>query len=187
MMKVGLLVDKIIEKQPVFIHCLCIIIHYLCVTKETYTMKIQVNGHEEEAYALIMRKEHALEILRGEKILEIRWYSEKYWGMFIDKGVLEANRKARAEGRTDDIKPPYRTDIHYVHFYNYNNTWSLDCEIDGIGRAFLTREDIEYLNDRYDFHDYDNEWQQYEGMREDETPLFFYLHIASVVGHRGLE
>ncbi|MBQ8958643.1 MAG: hypothetical protein IJ057_09140 [Bacteroidales bacterium] len=35
-------------------------------------MKININGNEVEAYALIMRKENALEILRGTKTVELR-------------------------------------------------------------------------------------------------------------------
>ncbi len=59
-------------------------------------MKINVNGNEVEAYALIMKKENALEILRGEKTLEIRVDSPRYVKMFTDQEQVERNRKAEA-------------------------------------------------------------------------------------------
>lgn len=149
-------------------------------------MKINVNGNEVEAYALIMKKENALEILNGTKTLEIRVDNSKYERMFTDPKKVAENRQAEAEGR-DEWRSPLRTDVAYVHFYNYANTWALDCEIDDIGTAFLTKEDIGFLNREYGFHDYDNEWQEYIGRPEDEIPFFFYLHIAAIVGHRGLE
>ena len=149
-------------------------------------MKINVNGNEVEAYALIMKRENALEILRGEKTIEIRVDSPRYVKMFTDQEQVERNRKAEAEGR-DEWESPLRKDIGFVHFYNYAGTCSLDCEIDEIGTASLIKDDIDFLNEEYGFHDFDNEWQQYEGKPEEEIPFFFYIHIAAIVGHQGLE
>lgn len=149
-------------------------------------MKIQVNGQEEEAYALIMRKENALEILHGNKTVEIRSANSKYEKMFTDQKQMKRNRQAEAEGR-DEWQVPVRSDIAFVHFYNYAGSWSLDCEIDEIGTASLTKEDVEFLNQEFGCHDLDNEWQQFEGKPEEEIPFFFYLHIKEIVGHHGLE
>lgn len=149
-------------------------------------MKINVNGQQEEAYALIMKKENALEILHGEKNLEIRVASSKYEKLFTDYKQLAKNKRAAAEG-SGDWQVPIRNDIAFVHFYNYANSWTLDCEIDEIGTASMTKEDVDFLNQEFGFHDFDNEWQQYEGRSEEEIPFFFYIHIASIVGQRGLE
>ena len=149
-------------------------------------MKINVNGNEVEAYALIMKKENALEILRGTKTVEIRSANTKYEKMFTDQEQLAKNREAVKEGR-DDWQVPIRKDIGFVHFYNYANTWALDCEIDEIGTASLTQEDVESLREDFGFHDLDNEWQEFEGKPIEEVPFFFYLHISAIVGHRGLE
>lgn len=149
-------------------------------------MKINVNGNEVEAYALIMKKENALEILHGKKSVEIREASSKYEKMFTDQEQLAKNREAAEEGR-DEWQVPIRNDIGFVHFYNYANTWALDCEIDEIGTASLTREDVESLREDFGFHDLDNEWQEFEGKPIEEVPFFFYLHISAIVGHRGLE
>lgn len=150
-------------------------------------MKIKVNGQEVEAYALLMQKENALEILNGKKTIEIRALNSKYSSMFTDQKQLEENEKLRAEGREEECKPPYRTDIAYVHFYNYQKSWTLDVAIDEIGMTEMTKEGIDFLNSEFGFHDYDNEWQQYDGKPFDDIPIFFYLHIAEIVGQTGLK
>lgn len=149
-------------------------------------MKIKVNGQEVEAYALLMQKENALEILNGKKTIEIRALNSKYDKMFTDQKQLELNEELRKAGRDSECKAPYRTDIGYIHFYNYNKSWTLDVAIDEIGMTEMTKSGIEFLNSEFGFHDYDNEWQQYEGLPEDEIPLFYYLHIVEVVGQTGL-
>lgn len=149
-------------------------------------MKISINGNEVEAYALIMRKENALEILHGKKTIELRAESPKYVKMFSNQEQVARNRKAEAEGR-DEWESPLRKDVGYVHFYNYNNTWSLDCEIDELGTVSPIKEDAEFLAQEFGCHEFDDAWQEYEGKPDEEIPFYFYLHINGIVGHRGLE
>ena len=149
-------------------------------------MMIVYQGELVEAYDLIMKKAFALEILNGQKTLEIRPYSPFYCSRFVDVHQLEENERRRAAGREDEILAPYRTDIGFIHFHDYGKTWVLDVAIDEIGVSDLTREGVAFLADEFGFHDYDEEWQQYEGMPEDEVPTFFYLHICEVVRQSGL-
>lgn len=150
-------------------------------------MRINVNGNEVEAYDLIMKKENALEILRGEKTIEFRSDGLSYRRMFTDKEQLERNKQAEKDGRGDDWQVPVRSDVGFVHFRNYNNTWSLDCEIDEIGTVSPVKEDAEFLAQEFGCHEFDDAWQEYEGKPEEEIPFYFYLHIAAIVGHRGLQ
>lgn len=152
-------------------------------------MKIQVNGQEVEAYALLMQRENALDILSGKKTIEIRVLNSKYEKMFTDRKQLELNEELRKAGRESECKAPYRTDVAYVHFYTLNKEkpWSLDVEIDEIGLTEMSKAGIEFLNEEFGFHDFDNEWQQYDGKPIEEVPLFFYLHIAGVVGQTNLK
>jgi len=147
---------------------------------------IEVNGQQVQAYDLIMRKEHALEIIAGKKPLEIRALSDHYCSMFTDDAKLSENEKLRKEGRDGECVSTCRADIAYVHFRNYNNSWSLDVAIDEIGIAVMDEEDISFLSDEFGFHDYDNEWQQYVGKPDDEVPMFFYLHLDEVVNRVGI-
>lgn len=61
-------------------------------------MTIKYKDQEIEAYPLIMRKENALDILRGKKTIEIRKFSGKYEKMFTDFKQLEENEKLRKAG-----------------------------------------------------------------------------------------
>jgi hypothetical protein len=147
---------------------------------------IEVNGQQVQAYDLIMRKEHALEIIAGRKPLEIRAFSDHYCRMFDDKAQQTKNEKLRKEGREDECIDPIRTDIAYVHFHNYNNSWSLDVAIDEIGCEKMDQEGVEFLATEFGFHDYDNEWRQYVGKPDDEVPMFFWIHIDEVVNRVGI-
>lgn len=147
---------------------------------------IQINGQPTRAYDLIMRKGHALEIIAGKKSLEIRAFSDFYCKMFTDQALVDANEKLRKEGRDDECTGVCRTDVGFVHFHNYTNSWSLDVEIDEIGMALMVEDDNTWLADEFGFHDYDEEWQQYAKVPEDQVPMFFWLHIVGVVNRKDI-
>lgn len=147
-------------------------------------MNININGKEVEAYDLLMKKENALDIISGNKTLEIRVFSNHYAKMFTDQKQLEINEELRREGKDYECIEPIKG-IQYVHFHNYNNSWALDVKIDEIGLSSMTEEDIEDLHD-FDFHDYDKEWQQYEDKDIEDIPMFYWLHIKDIVGRKNI-
>jgi hypothetical protein len=146
---------------------------------------IEVNGQQVQAYDLIMRTEHALEIIAGKKPLEIRAFSDHYCRMFTDEAISAENEK-HAKDKNYEWQNPSRKDIAYIHFHNYNNSWMLDVRIDELDASFMTESDIKWLADEFGFHDYDNEWQQYVGKPDDEVPMFFWMHIDEVVNRVGI-
>jgi hypothetical protein len=148
-------------------------------------MKIKVKGEEVEAYSLLMRKEYALDIISGKKTLEIRSFNSHYGSMFTDKEQLAKNEELRKAGKDDECVTPLK-DIWYVRFHNYNYSWTLDVEIDEMDISTVCQEDIEDLAEWFGFHDYDNEWQQYEHLDDDEKPIFYWLHIKEIVGRKGI-
>lgn len=145
-------------------------------------MKITYNNKEYEAYALLMRKENAIDIISGKKRVEIREFSPFYEKMFIDQKIVEQNRKIKCES---EYVSPMR-DVPCIHFYSTGAPWTLDVSINDIGIASMIEEDIKWLNEEYGFHDFDNEWQQYVGKPEEEIPIFFYLGIEKVLQHEGI-
>lgn len=149
-------------------------------------MKIDYYGQKVEAYDLILKKPYALDILEGRKTVEIRAYSPFYCSRFTDAHLFDENEKLRAAGREDECVPPWRTDIGFVHFHDYGNTWFLDVGLDEIGLTDMTEEGVRFLAEEFGFHEYDNEWQQFAGLPEDEVPAFFYLHINEIVRQSGL-
>ena len=50
----------------------------------------------------------------------------------------------------------------------------------------MIKDDIAFLAENFDFHDYDNEWQQFEGKELDEVPAFFAIYLDKVISHEGL-
>lgn len=152
-------------------------------------MKVTYKGEEFDAYDLIMRKDNAKAILDGSKTIEIRSFSDKYCRMFVDQKLIDKNEELRNAGKEDECIPfaeCIRGDIEVVHFRPYNNNWHLDAAIDEIGVCSMTKEDIEWLAQEFNYHEMDNEYQQYEHLPEDERPIFFYLHIKKVLNHQGL-
>ncbi|MFI3322051.1 MAG: hypothetical protein R3Y50_05950 [Rikenellaceae bacterium] len=143
-------------------------------------MKINYKGEAHEAYSLKMQKKFAKEIVEGKKTLEIRAFSPYYISRFINK------RPATKKGETVDIVSDIKTDVRFIHFSDYKKSWHLDVKIDELGICTMAREDIESLAEDFDFHDYDNEWQQYDSLPDEEKPIFFYLHICEIVESKGL-
>ena len=145
-------------------------------------MKITYDGKEHEAYALVMKRENALEILNGTKRVEIRAFTEFYDRMFLDRDIIAKN-----ERDPEHFESPMKK-TYCVHFHTMNKKapWYLDVSIDNIGIASMIEEDIKWLNETYDFHDFDNEWQQFVGKPDDEIPSFYYLGIEKVLQHEGL-
>lgn len=150
-------------------------------------MEIEVNGEKHEAFRLIMKKENALEILHGKKRLEIRQWNEMYDKMFFDKEKLALYREGKLDVEDPDIIDCLDTDTEYVYFTNYNNSWHLIVELPSIGINSMTKEDVEWMGEEFDFHDYDNEWQQFEGKPFEEIPAFFTLEMGNVIEAVGLE
>ena len=157
-------------------------------------MTIQVDGKPVEAYHLIMKKENALDILKGKKKVEIRTFSDKYLSMFIDQEkykeyqekLKEPDFQGVDENGVLEFDKTIRTDIKHIYFTNYNKTWSLIVKIHLFYTLSMIKDDIAFLAENFDFHDYDNEWQQFEGKELDEVPAFFAIYLDKVISHEGL-
>ena len=148
---------------------------------------IKYNGQEVEAYSLIMTKANALDILNGKKVIEARKLSSKYEKMFTNFKQLEENERLRKEGRENECQPILRTDIEAIHFYSTGAPWFLDVAIDEIGIGEVTEEGIKFMHEEFDFHDFDEQLEEFKKIPPEEIPLFYYLHISEVINHEGLK
>ena len=148
---------------------------------------IKYNGQEVEAYSLIMTKANALDILNGKKVIEARKLSSKYEKMFTNFKQLEENERLRKEGRENECQPILRTDIEAIHFYSTGAPWFLDVAIDEIGIGEITEEGIKFMHEEFDFHDFDEQLEEFKKNPPEEIPLFYYLHISEVINHEGLK
>ena len=134
-----------------------------------------------ECLNLIMRKEFAEEILRGKKPLEFRDFSEFYVKRLIDKDVSQYIN----DHLDDDEVVMFCNDVRQVkkiHFHNYNNSWYLDVECTLNDTFTITRGDIEYLQNEYGVHDFDEMLEEYEKNNVEERPILFFFAIGKVLG-----
>lgn len=140
-------------------------------------------AEEVECLNLVMKREYAEMILRGEKPLEFRDYSEFYQKRLIDADVADYIRAHIA----DDDVVTFCNDIRQVkmiHFHNYNNSWFLDVEVTFNDVFTFNKNDIEYLQKKYGVHDFDEELKRMDAMNvpQDERPYMFYFVIGKVLG-----
>lgn len=135
-----------------------------------------------ECLSLIMRREYAEMILRGEKPLEFRQYSDFYVKRLIDPDVADYI-SAHID---DDEVLMFCNDIRQVkkiHFHNYNNSWFLDIECDFNDAFSITKHDIEFLQSKYGVHDFDDDLKRMEAVNvpQNERPWLFYFVCGKVI------
>ena len=85
----------------------------------------------------LLRKEFAIEILRGEKQNEFRTFSEFWISRLCTR---DAKTKCIA-----GIKP-----FKIIHFHNYNNSWFLDCEVEAVNCCEIDEAFAECFSDEVD-------------------------------------
>lgn len=76
---------------------------------------------EERVLNIPLRKVHALEILKGEKVREYRAFND-HW----------AKRICLFEDEKDPYLATGIKQFDRVHFYPYNNKWFVDCSVKAI-------------------------------------------------------
>ena len=131
---------------------------------------------------LVMRREYAEQILRGEKKLEFRACSDFYQKRIIDKEVEEYMQKHK----DDEDVLTFCNDIRQVkmiHFHNYNNSWFLDMECTFNDAFSIIPNDIRMLNGKYGCHDYDDDLKRMEAVNVpiEERPWIFYFVCGKVI------
>lgn len=87
-----------------------------------------------EVLNIPLRKAHALEILRGEKVREYRTFND-HW----------AKRLCTFEDPQDPFLATGTRQFKRVHFYPYNNKWFVDCEVKAIDLCKVDEEFNKYF------------------------------------------
>lgn len=137
-----------------------------------------------ECLNLIMRKEFAQEIVDGKKTVEIRAYSKHYTERLYDQKVLEYEKRHWDDEEmrqgilefTDSIRP-----VKKIHFHNYNNTWSLDVSCVENGTVIVNDEQVKYLQDEYDCHEFDEMLEDLNRKKTSDRPIFFFFAIGEII------
>lgn len=150
-------------------------------------MQILVDGNKEQAYHLILDKKQAIEILNGKRKVVIIPYNGINERVFFGYDVFDefwakAESDPNFEGNIND----HLRDIWHIRFSEYSDKWHLNVELDEISFEWLDKETVERLNSEYDFHELDDEWQQYSELGSNEQPNIFCLVLGKVISHSGL-
>ena len=137
---------------------------------------------------LIMKKEFAEAILKGEKTVEFRAYTKHYIDRLYDKNLVDfGDTYVKDEDMDDfvDFTRPLRQ-VETIHFHNYNNTWSLDVEVVDNWTVAVTRDQVQELQDEYNCHELDEVLVDMERMRKKDRPIYFYFALGKVLSREGI-
>ncbi len=137
-----------------------------------------------ECLDLIMKKEYALQILAGTKRVEIRSYSEFYRNRLYDKAVLDYEDKHWDDElmrlQMLDFNDSVRA-VKTIHFHDYGKTWFLDVECVENNTVLLVDDQVGYLRDEFDCHEFDEMLADLNRSGAKERPMYFYFAIDNVL------
>lgn len=135
-----------------------------------------------ECLKLVMRKEYAEEILKGEKTVEFRAFSEHYMKRLNDNDVVDFMNKYYGTESEDGVMyyAQMVRPVRIIHFYSYSNTWHLDVECDWNSFVCVTDKDVRFLNERFGCHELDDMLAEMNARGETERPMFFAFACGKV-------
>jgi hypothetical protein len=140
-----------------------------------------------ESLSLVMKREYAEQIKNGTKVIEFRDFSDFYCKRLFDKEVdayvnAHKDNQEVMDALHRQIVTPLRI-VNNLHFHNYNNSWFLDVECTFNDTFSVTKNDIEFLQEEYDCHEFDEDLESLEAANvpEKERPYIFYFVIGKVL------
>ena len=136
-----------------------------------------------KSLSLVMRREYAEAIVRGEKKVEYRAYSQHYYDRLYDKKVVAYASKVADEDMGDfyAFAMPMRI-VEKVHFHPYNNSWWLDVECINNGTAIPCKDDVKFLEEEYGDTELKDMQREFDSRNEaTERPIFFFFALGKIL------
>ena len=134
-----------------------------------------------ECLNLIMRREFAEQILKGEKSAELRAVSEHYFSRLTDAEVNDwasehADEVSKGKTYLETVRP-----VKKIHFHNYANSWHLDVECKMNTMLFVTKDQIQWLNEDYNCHELDKMCETLDKKGEQNRPAFYIFVLGEIL------
>jgi len=137
---------------------------------------------------LLMRKPFAEAIVKGEKTVEVRAFSDHYFNRLTDKKVDKWMTDFRAKHGDDAEAMEAFTEfmcatrpVERIHFHNYNNSWHLDVSVTENALIGLTDEAVADLQNRLGCHEFDEMAESFRAKNDPHRPLFYYFVVGGVI------
>lgn len=132
---------------------------------------------------LVMKREFAEAILKGEKTVEYRSYSKHYCDRLFDKEVVDWGDNNVAEEDLDEfieVCEPLRW-VEKIHFHNYNNSWFLDVTVKDVLSIAVDRETVEYIKSEFGSDELEEMCNDLDKRKERNRPMFFAFPIDKIL------
>ena len=137
---------------------------------------------------LYASREEADEILKGDRKVIIRPFTDSYWEYMTDHEVDEwmtAHRDCFGMDMEafNEFMCATRP-IDNIHFHDEQDTWFIDTTCIENGLIPVNRERVKDLNDRFDCKDLNRLLMKIENRKDvySEPPLYYYFVIGDVIG-----
>ncbi len=137
---------------------------------------------------LVMRRENAEAILRGDKRAVYRTYSQRNCDKLYDWNVLEYGEKVAEEDKQDylEFAKPLRV-VEKIHFHPEYDSWWLDVECRNNFIARPCREDVRFIEEEYGNVELkDLQLELGDRVEPCELPLFFFFALGQVLDSKHL-
>lgn len=134
---------------------------------------------------LVIDKEDALDIIGGKLRLIYGQYDD-FSDELYDEDVLDFENAHNDDRLWKEMLLDFNDSVRGVlslHLHDKEDSWSLDVECEENNTVMLNDEQIRDLQDRYDFHEFDDRLTELNcaGVPADERPIYFYFAIGKIL------
>ena len=134
---------------------------------------------------LIMRRPLAEAILRGKKIIEVREWTNHFYNRMTDK-VVDKWMTDHCRDKNMDMEAFKEfmcatRPVESIRFRDYRKSWQITAECTENAMIDVTRQNVENLQERFNFHELDDILEDCERRNDDMRPLFYYFVIGKII------